>query len=339
MTGIFTPRHLFLVNRLQHRGIAFHLEESLTQPYHPLRAALAAFFTVGELGALTYVVREGDNQAEGFVQMRERRARPEADILFMAPLLSDLSEADVWLRLLTGMVHEAGKRGVERLYACLPGGGEEVSLFGQVGFNVFSREDVFCLNGANTFQIQTASEATVRPYDLQDIVGVQQLYAAVASKQVQQAENFAGRGPFCPLSVGRHDNNNRSFVLEKEREIVGCLTLRLGQTGHWMYVLLHPQAYDLAIHLLNCGLDTLVEAPTAPVYCGVRDFQGGLRAVLQDTGFEHLLSRVFVVKHTAVRMLDVVRAVRPALEKRAEVTTPTVSPANGRQASHHTESV
>jgi hypothetical protein len=46
-----------------------------------------------------------------------------------------------------------------------------------------------------------------------------------------------------------------------------------------------------------------------------------------------------MVKHTTVRVADPVRKLVSALEKRAEVTTPTVSPANGHQASSRAEPI
>jgi hypothetical protein len=339
MAESFDPRHLFLVNRLQGRGITFNLEESLTQSYRPLREALTAFLTAGELGALTYVARpnEGHKEAEGFLQMRERRTRPEADLLFMAPSLQNRVASDLWLRLLTHAVGQAGRRGIERLFACLPAGGEEIPLFHRVGFTIFTRQDLFRLRGQQEMKVGAVPKATIRPYRAEDVVAVRQLYAAVASKQAQQAENAPGQGCINAQNFGPPTNHRRSFVLEKRGEMAGCLTVKLGRIGHWLYVLLHPQAYDLADSLLARGLATAYDLSSGPVYCGVRDYQGGLRVVLEEMGFQHLISRALVVKHTTVRVTDAVKALRPALEKRAEVTTPTVSPANGHQASSHPE--
>lgn len=330
MAGIFTPQHLFLVNRLQQRGIAFNLEESLTQSYNPLRAALTAYFTVGELGALTYVMRGniGEGRREGFAQVRERRTRPETDVLFMAPALTGEVDSDVWRHLLIYVCQRAGERGIERLFARLPEGGEEVHLFGQVGFSVYTREDVFRLPKDSQAQTGPLSGVTIRPYRSEDVIAVQQLYTAVAPRLVQQAENVTSQRHLCPPDVWPATVGGRGYVLRKKGEIVGCLTVRQGRIGHWLYVLLHPQAYDHAGDMLTHGLATLRDALAGPVYCGVREYQGGLRAVLEDMGFQLFVSRVLMVKHTTVRVTDPIRALRPALDKRAEVTTPAVSPAN-----------
>lgn len=341
MAGIFTPQHTFLVNRLRQQGIALNLEESLTQSYHPLRAALAAYFTVGELGALTYVVNRNmaKGRLEGFLQLRERRACPEADVLFIAPALVDDVDPDVWYRLLTYTCQQAGGRGVERLFARLPEGGQEVHLFNQVTFTVYTREDLFCLSSGKLAEIDPVPSSAIRPYRPEDTIALQQLYTAVAPRLVQQAENVSVQGRLCPPDVWPAANERQGYVLEKQGEVVGSLTVRAGRVGHWLYVLLHPQAYDHAGDLLAHGLAALRDAPLGPIYCGVREYQGGLRAILEDLGFSLFVSRALMVKHTVVRVTDPVRKLMPALDKRIEVTTPTVSTANSHRASGKTEPI
>ena len=341
MARDFDPRYLFLVSRLQQRGIAFNLEESLTESYSPLRAALTGYFTVGELGALTYVVRAkvGDGHMEGFAQIRERRTCPEADVLFIAPTLGGDAGVDVWQHLLPYICQRTAARGIERLFARPPEGGEEVHLFSKAGFSVYTREDVFCLTDNSRAEPSLSSDVSIRAYRSEDVVAVHQLYTAVTSRLVQQAENVPGQGRLCPHEVWPVTNDRQGYVLEKGGETVGCLTVRPGRVGHWLYVLLHPQAYGHAVDLLAHGLTMLVDAPPRPVHCGVREYQGGLRAVLEDMGFQPHVSRALMVRHNTVRVTDPVRALRPALDKRAEVTTPTVSQVNGHQATGNPEPI
>jgi hypothetical protein len=341
MAGIFTPRRLFLVNRLQQQGVALNLEESLTQSYHPLRAALTAFLTLGELGARTYIVsgNTADGRMEGFIQVRERRARPEADVLFIAPSLGGDADARVWRHLLTYACRQAGGRGVERLFARLPQGGEETHLFSQVGFSVFTHEDLFCLDGGRLAKVDPSPGGHIRSCRSGDGIALHQLYAAIAPRLVQQAENVTARGHLCPPEIWPVSGDRQGFVLERDGDILGCLIIRPGRVGHWLYVLLHPRAYDHADDLLAYGLSTLRDASSVPIYCGVREYQGGLRAVLEDVGFVPFASRTLMVKHTAVRVKDPAWKLVSALDKRAEATTPTVSPVNGHQASSSTEPI
>jgi hypothetical protein len=341
MAVTFTPRHLFLVKRLGQRGITLDLEESLTRSFDPVRAALSGYLTVGELGALTYVVSHStvEGQMEGFVQMRERRSRPEADVLFIAPALAGEVDSKVWHHLLTHMCQQAGGRGIERLFARPPREGEEVHLFSQVGFTVYTREDILRLDGRALTGLELSADAIVRPCRPEDTIALYQLYAAVAPRLVQQAENVNVHSRLCPPEMWTVASDRQGYVLERDDGIVGCLTVKQGRTGHWLYELLHPQAYDSAGDLLAAGLTALRDARPGPIYCGVREYQGGLRALLADVGFEPFASRALMVKHTTVRVADPVRKLVSALEKRAEVTTPTVSPANGHQASSRAEPI
>jgi hypothetical protein len=67
----------------------------------------------------------------------------------------------------------------------------------------------------------------------------------------------------------------------------------------------------------------------------VREYEGGLRAPLQDWGFEPFGSQAILVKYTTVRIKEPARTLVPALDKRAEVATPTVSRMNPSTGSGH----
>jgi hypothetical protein len=95
-----------------------------------------------------------------------------------------------------------------------------------------------------------------------------------------------------------------------------------------MRILLHPRAYDRADAVIEHGLAFLSHYPPCPIYCSVREYEGGLRAPLQDWGFEPFGSQAILVKHTTVRIKKPARKLVPALDKRAEVATPTVSRIN-----------
>jgi hypothetical protein len=59
----------------------------------------------------------------------------------------------------------------------------------------------------------------------------------------------------------------------------------------------------------------------------VREYEG-LRTLLQDWGFEPFGSQAILVKHTTVRIKKPARKLVPALDKRAEAATPTLSRIN-----------
>jgi hypothetical protein len=83
-------------------------------------------------------------------------------------------------------------------------------------------------------------------------------------------------------------------------------------------------ALDWADEMLDHALYVLSNHPTQPVYCSVRDYQGGLQAPLEARGFSLVDTHSLLVKHTTVRVSESPRKLVTSLEQRAGVV-PTVS--------------
>ena len=313
-----------LVSKLQNQGTLLNLEEALTQTYRPLLAALLGCLPVQGMGVLTCVCDErgkGGRMA-GFAQVRMRKENSEADVVYLTPSLSVAEEAAaVWCRLLEHLCLEAGERGIQRIFARPPEDGPEIEAFQQVGFSIYAREDIFRLVQVPS-DLPHPERRTIRPQQATDSWGLQGLYAAIAPRLVQQAENVTAReweatpGPW--LRQGRREG----YVLEDWGEIIGYLRMRKGQTGHWLEILLHPQAYERADELVVQALSLLAEYPPCPIYCCLRRYQGGLNIPLEAKGFQLFASQCVMVKHTTVRVKEPALKLVPALEKRAEAATP-----------------
>jgi len=316
----FGPWDILLISRLQKRGIALSLEDALIQPHRPL---LAAYFSPNVYTCVLSEV-EGGRRREGFAQMRE--GRPVAEVVYLAPALSADEEAPaIWRRLLAYLSAEAGRRGIQRLFARLPEDGPEVEAFQQVGFSIYAREDIFRLARAERpsrsdrmkeFQriIPSIKGLAMRRQRPADEWGLQQLYAAVAPRSVRQNEGLGCR-------EDRRRPRLEGYVLEEGGEIVGYLGIGRGQLGHRLRVLLHPSAFERADGLIEYGLSLLAEYPPRPIYCSVRRYQGGLRGALEARGFQLFASQAVLVKHIAVRAEKPVVKLVPALEKRAGAAT------------------
>jgi hypothetical protein len=264
-------------------------------------------------------MEEGRRMA-GFAQVRMRRESPEADVIYLSPSLTVTEEATtIWCRLLEHLCLEVGEQGIQRIFARPPEDGPEVEAFQQAGFSIYTREDIFRLARMPS---DLPRQRTVRLQQPADSWGLQGLYATVAPRLVQQAENLTARkwratpGPW-PRQIKRE-----GYVLEDKGEIIGYLRIRKGQTGHWLEMLLHPQAYDRADELVIQSLSLLAEYPPCPIYCCLRRYQGGLKVPLETKGFQLFASQCVMVKHTTVRVKEPALKLVPALEKRAEAATP-----------------
>ena len=316
-------RDLLVVSRLQNQGMPLGLEEALTQTYRPLLAALVGYLPIEGIGVFTYVcdeVEEG-RRMTGFAQVRTRKDGSEADVVYLTPSPSAAGDAKtIWCRLLEKLGLEVGERGIHRIFARLPEDGPEVEAFQQVGFSIYTREDVFRLA-----QIPTDlshSERTVRPQQPTDNWGLQGLYADVAPRLVQQAENITVREWETTPGLWPRQARREGYVLEDKGEIIGYLRIRHRQAGHWLEMLLHPQAYERADELVVQSLSLLAEYPPRPIYCCLRRYQGGVRVPLEIKGFQPFASQCVMIKYTTVRVKKPALKLIPALEKRAEAATP-----------------
>lgn len=285
----FSLRDFSSVGELQRRGILLGLEEAFTRPYRPLLAAMAAYLTANEMGTCTYVsINDESGAGEGFVQGRLRRNRPEADVVFLAP---DLHEADdlgqVWVRLLKQVCIGVAERGVQRIFARLPEGGFEMGPFRQAGFGVYTREDVFRITSDDLKErVSASSFPGLRPERSIDSWSLHQLHLAIAPRLVQQAEYGAESGGDNQALEWIGFGRREGYVIEDQGEIIGHVQLWQGQIGHWLRILLHPRAYDRLDNLLDHSLACWQRYPRRPLYCAVREYQGGLRAPLEARGFQ-----------------------------------------------------
>lgn len=260
----------------------------------------------------------------GFAQVRLRRDGPEADVIYLTPSLSAEGDAKTtWCRLLDKLCLEAGEQGIHRIFARLPEDGPGVEAFQQVGFSIYAREDIFRLAQIPTY-LSHSERSTVRPQQPADSWGLQGLYATVAPRLVQQAENLTARKWDTTPGPWLRQARREGYVLEDKGEIMGYLRIRQGQTGHWLEMLLHPQAYERADELVVQSLSLLVEYPLRPIYCCLRRYQGGVRVPLEAKGFQHFASQCVMIKYTTVWVRKPALKLVPALEKRAEAATPMV---------------
>ena len=354
MIRSFGVRDLLLVGNLQKKGTCLDPEIALTRPYSPLLAALSSYFLMQEAGTSTFILEamdqsspstsrrgerspeqsrrivepSGHRRVQGLAQMRQRRGRPEADVIYLAPSLSTAAEAPtIWHRLLSHLCARAGERGIQRLFARLAEDGEEIETFQQVGFSQYTCEDIFRLNSLSESH-RRLDRAVMRPQQAVDAWALQRLYANVAPRLVRQAERLGERGWERSSVDWPLRTRSEGYVLEDNGEIVSYLLFSGGRTGHWMRILLHPQACDRAAEVIQHGLAFLSHYPPRPIYCSVREYEGGLRIPLQDWGFELFGSQAILVKHTTVRIKEPARKLVPALDKRAEAATPTMSRIN-----------
>ncbi len=307
------------IQQLQRRGVQLDLERAVLWPHSPLRAALALHWPWSPIGAETIILfpptRRG--RAVGFLQAHQRRRRPEADIVSIAPALDARDDAvSVWYRLLAECARKFGDRGVQRLFAQMPVGDGAEDVFRQGGFAVYTREDIYCLNDR---PLEIGKDRLLRHQRTRDSWNLLRLYSQITPRPVQIAEGMAPiEGQTGKMRNWWDQARGSGYVLPMGHEIAGSVRILRGSAAYWLRFWLHPEAHDQAQALLTGALAILWAAPRRPIYCSVRDYESGMRAPLEDLGFRYVQTRSLLVKHTTVRVKEPLLNLVPALEKRAE---------------------
>jgi hypothetical protein len=311
---------LLAVQQLQRRGVQLDLERAVLWPHTPLHAALVPRLPFSMVSAETIVLYSGNSRhsrAVGFIQARERRGRPEGDIVFIAPSLdADDDAVSIWYRLLAECAQQIGARGGQRLFAQVSSGNGVEEVFRQAGFSSYAREDIYRLTD---WPKNLAKDNSLRHQRARDGWTLLRLYAQFTPRPVQIAEGMLSpEGQGGKMGDWWDQSSGSGYILETESEVIGAVRVRRGRAAYWLRFWLHPQSLDQGETLVHGAQSLLWAAPHRPIYCSVRDYESGLRNDLEAAGFEYLLTRSLLVKHTTVRAKEPLIKLMPALEKRPE---------------------
>ena len=326
MISPFSLRDLGLLVQLNKDHVSLCPIETLTRPQSPVWVAMASLLPFDEAKSMTVVLheqRQGDKQA-GFLQARQPPGQPTLYIQRLTPPLDRGEDAQAaWSRLINYAVTAAGERGIQRIFGCVGNGSPERAVLSAAGFSLYAREDIYRLAVAPRSQAQAPSG--IRPEQSVDRVGINRLYSGITPRLVQQAEFPTGIGT--DWLCGPMDwTQGEGFILEDKVGMAGYGYLMSGRIGHWLRILVHARAYDRASELVDYGLALLNYYPPLPVYCEVREYQGGIRVPLEERGFQMFSAQCRLVRHTMARIKEPARSLVPALEKRVEAPTTTLSP-------------
>lgn len=309
---------LFL-QRLTSRSAPLQLERQLTQPYSPLWAALGAPLPWHGSGAATYlhIPNEIIPKIEGFIQAIKRPARAEADITYIAPLLSDDVQADVvWSRLLEHVAAEAGEHGIQRLYLCITSDDPGCEVVSNSGYTPYIRETLFRL--ASIPQIDSSQETPpqIRPQREADSLALQRLFSRYSPPVVQKAEGMFTSNDDAPsplaLRLWWQPENIEGVVFEEQGEIIAAVHIQHGNSGHWLRLFGDPNAPEVMEALLDYSLKTLSRHRDHPVYCAIRPYQSRFGPLLRAQNFTPEQEITRFVKHTTSFIK------RPALQRAHE---------------------
>ncbi len=299
------------------------IEEQLTHPRSPLRSVFIDTVLSPRLGPTTFILKQQDESGKllGLAQVRIRPGRPERDVVFMSPRLDNGSGSHaIWQRLLTHLCVQCAERGTLRLYARLPLDSDESQVFKNVGFIVYGHEDIYQLD-QDIDRIRVESTLKLRPQQPRDGWGLQKLYATLTPRSVQNAEGLAqGQWEIARRQWGEQ-GRRFGYVWEDKGELLGALHLRLGNRGHWVRTLLHPDAREQARALCLAGVKLTGNKAHLPVYFAHRQYEAGWQNLLPDLGFAPISSQMLMVKAMTVRVREKTPSIITSLEHTGGATS------------------
>ena len=313
-----------LVARLQRAGVALDLETYLTRSHSPLGTAITSHLFPARHRACTCIAdhREEDGGCLGLAQMRQRPERKEYVVAFIAPALSAGGGVHAtWQRLLAHLAVKAGERGGQRLYAGLPGEGEEYQIFRHVGFTAYAQEDVY--QCCHRLPLPQVAQLPRRQRE-RDGWGLQKLYGAVTPRAVQAAQGSGhGEWELAPYHWPANPQQ-RGYVWETSGEVSAALQVRSTADAHWLRLLLHPDMLDQATAVVAAAMASIGRPSRQKIFWAVRTYEAGMQAALAEFGFEPVASQTLVVKHCTIWARE--PALKPvhALNGKAEPAAPTI---------------
>ncbi len=336
----FGLNDIWLVRRLQRSGVTLAIEHALTHPHQPLWTALTAPWPWAGIGVATFVLDEsaGDQRLVGFAQMMKRPARPEADLLHIAPAVS-MTEAgypgaeQVWQQLLRHCAMAASGHGLQRIFASTPIDCPEQASLKAAGFSLYARETIYRLEMASP---ESGPAAGFREQLPQDSWALQRLYVRSTPKLVQQAEGAANGEVGSPMLSWWEPGRWRGYVWEPAGQVRGAVQVHVGRTGHWLKIW---GANELAPRelrgLISKGLTQLATASrwrrSLPVYVTVRDYEVDLASALIGFGFSPFTDRARFVRHTLATVRESQLVPVATREMRQELTVRMDAPISNHE--------
>jgi hypothetical protein len=278
----------------------------------------------------------------GFAQVQERPSHITWDLAYLASMVHSATSCEEVLNgLLEYTLQMAASHGILRIFAKVEDEIPELELFQHTGFQRYARELTYVYDPQHIQSRPITTDPplpSLRRWHRHYVWSLHQLYRAVTPPRVQMAELQENSEEYAKLHVG--SLHPLPFPLSAGSENYVCdvgvrlgAWLRLytghGSTPHRLFLLVHPEHADLAEPLLRFGISRLQEISVRRIYCLVREYDSFVITALRNSGFEHISTKVLLVRHMA--SLAIRHSTAPLLEQRAVYGLKGLGTINSRQ--------
>ncbi len=268
---------------------------------HLLENALEQFFAFAT-GHHTWISIQGQT-IRGVASARPRGSRLawELDCLIVAAEETE----PVLFALMEQLSMAAAHARVLRVFLRVRAGTDLLLFARKSGFTPYCEETLMRLDG-ETPEEPLDPSLTLRPRQPGDGFALFRLYNAVVPVEVRRVE-AATYSEWVAGQEKRGQGRGRfDLVAERESEVVAWLrAVPDGAMGR-IDLLVHPAAGRYSGGLLSHAVHVL--GARRPVFCMVPSYAGGLRALLEQRGFEHAGEYAGLVKRLALPARELSRA-------------------------------
>jgi hypothetical protein len=268
-----------LIVRLTDRATVLDSELGFTRDVFGPSDTILSGLLPQQRGLHTLVARSDKEQVVG--QFRLRTHSDYAQIVYVAPALSDGREDTAWLHVFDAMAREAGKHEAHALVAEV---NEDNSLFETMrtaGFAVYARQQIWHRMPG----MYPIVEPGCRLYEAHemDAHNIQSLISHTVPPLVQHIIAPSGEP--------------HGLIYRKNRRVEAFITVTEGKQGIYLQPFMHADVMGEADAILDSLIRCLHKSAKLPVYVCVRRYQEWLSSALADLGFSAGPRQAVMVKH------------------------------------------
>jgi hypothetical protein len=289
VTG-FDVHHATLVDlptlrRMGEQSTVLESEILYTRSADLFRSGLISSVLLPSRSVYTLVGRSGRQTVAG--QVRMKLADHLAQIVYVAPPLTEDDDDSAWLALFDAMVQEVGRRGATMLTAEVDEGSPLFMTMRQSNFAVYARQEIWRRVGTppRVPRLTRLSGDLAAETD-DDTMDIQLLYSNIVPRLVQ------------PIAVP--SSESEGVVYRRNGRVQAYIAVTKGRGGIYLMPFMHPDVLGReAASIIEGVMERMGRTERTPVYVCVRRYQDWLADSLRDLAFESVSQQAVMVRHIA----------------------------------------
>jgi hypothetical protein len=300
----FELRDLPTLHRYRERGIFLNSPSTLIwgRSLVPVWAVFSPFSDA--IGIYTAVSSTNNQQPERIIgQVRHIHGQEDARFTFLAPAAA--IDSGSFTELLEYLIKKLGEHKAQNLIAEIDESSDCFELLRHTGFSIYTRQQIWQVSKIPKHKKNAFHWREIAPVDE---FNARKLYHAVVPTMVQQVEST----PWEEL---------RGWVLYQNGYLMAYAYVVEGPFGIWVQPFIHTEMEDIYNQIIQL-LAHLRPKERRPVYVCLRSYHGGLAPHLEALDAKVSGTQAVMVRRLTAAVKKPELARLPAINGKAEPTTP-----------------